>query len=52
MTIKQVSIKTGLTQDTLRYYEKQGLIGPIKRNNGIRDFCNKEKLQLMKEEIF
>lgn len=39
MRISEVSGKFGLTQDTLRYYEKEGLIGPIKKcKNGIRDY--------------
>ena len=31
MQISEVSEKTGLTSDTLRYYEKIGLIGPIEK---------------------
>lgn len=28
--------RTGLTHDTLRYYEREGLIGPIRRSSGGR----------------
>lgn len=39
MTIKNVSEKFNITSDTLRYYERVGLIGPIKKNSsGIRDY--------------
>lgn len=39
MTIKDVAKQYDISADTLRYYEKVGLIGPIKRNgNGIRLF--------------
>ena len=39
MKISEVSDKYGLTQDTLRYYERIGLIPPVKRNpNGIREY--------------
>lgn len=39
MTIKEVAKQFGLTPDTLRYYEKVGLIGPIKKTpSGIRNF--------------
>lgn len=39
MTIKEVSGMFNLSQDTLRYYERIGLIPPIKRNkSGIRDY--------------
>lgn len=39
MTIKEASGHTGVSQDTLRYYEKIGLIPPVPRNaSGIRDY--------------
>lgn len=39
MTIAEVSKKYELTADTIRYYEKEGLIPTVPRNkNGIRDF--------------
>lgn len=48
MTIKEVAEKVKLSQDTLRYYEKQGLIGPInKTSGGIRDY-NENDLRRIK----
>ena len=42
MTIGEVSEKYGLTTDTLRYYERIGLIPPVPRKkNGIRDYDEK-----------
>lgn len=38
MTIKEVSQMFNLSADTLRYYEKLGLIDPVARKNGIRDY--------------
>ena len=39
MTIKEVSKLYGLSNDTLRFYEKEGLIGPIKKTSGgIRNY--------------
>lgn len=39
MLISEVAKKFNLTSDTLRYYEKEGLIGPIKKGeNGIRNY--------------
>ena len=39
MTIAQVSQKYGVSADTLRYYERIGLIPPVpRRPNGIRDY--------------
>ncbi len=34
MTIGEISDKTGLTIHTIRYYEKDGIIFPIKRGKG------------------
>lgn len=39
MTIKEVSEKFDISQDTLRYYERVGLIPPVARTaGGIRDY--------------
>lgn len=38
MTITEVSKQFGTSPDTLRYYEKAGLVPPVKRKNGIRDY--------------
>jgi MerR family transcriptional regulator, aldehyde-responsive regulator len=39
MKIAEVSEKYGLSADTLRYYERVGLIPPVNRNEGgIRDY--------------
>lgn len=39
MTIKEVSEKYDISQDTLRYYERVGMIPPVTRtSSGIRDY--------------
>ena len=39
MTIKEVTEKFNLSKDTLRFYEKKGLIGPVKKTkSGIRNY--------------
>ena len=39
MTITEVSKQFDLTPDTLRYYERIGLIPPVSRNkSGVRDY--------------
>ena len=39
MTITEVSKKYGLSADTLRYYERVGLIPKVNRNkSGVRDY--------------
>ena len=43
MTIAEVSKKFGLTADTLRYYERIGLIPPVRgSSSGIRDYDEKD----------
>lgn len=43
MTITEVSKKYGLSADTLRYYERIGLIPPVNRNkSGIRDYTEED----------
>ena len=38
MKIETVAQQYHLTTPTLRYYEQQGLLGPVHRINGIRDY--------------
>lgn len=43
MTISEVSKKYELSADTLRYYERIGLIPPVNRNkSGIRSFTEED----------
>ena len=43
MTIAQVSEKYNISADTLRYYEKIGLIPPVRRTpGGIRDYSSED----------
>jgi DNA-binding transcriptional MerR regulator len=43
MTIKEVSEKYDIPQDTLRYYERVGLIPRVNRNkSGIRDYTDED----------
>ena len=46
-SIKQVAIKTGLTEDAIRHYEKIGLIPPPERkSNGHRIYFKKDQEML------
>lgn len=47
MNIKKASEITGVSIDTIRYYEKIGLIIPIKRLNGIRKFNERNINQII-----
>lgn len=43
MTITEVSTKFDLSQDTIRYYERIGLLPRVNRNkSGIRDFTEED----------
>lgn len=43
MNISEVSKKYGISIDTLRYYEKEGLIPPVRRTeSGLRDYSDKD----------
>ena len=43
MTISEVSKKYGISQDTLRYYERVGVLPPIHRTKGgLRDFTQED----------
>lgn len=39
MKIEAVAQQYQIPASTIRYYERQGLLGPIERISGIRDFC-------------
>ena len=38
MKISEVSERCGISSDTLRYYERIGLLPPVNRKGGIRDY--------------
>ena len=43
MTIKEVSEQYGISQDTLRYYERVGMIPPVTRTaGGIRNYTEED----------
>lgn len=46
-SISQVSLKLGVSKDTLRYYEKLGLITPERRESGYRTYSDSDVLDVM-----
>lgn len=43
MTIREVSKKYRISEDTLRYYERVGMIPPVTRtNSGMRDYSEED----------
>lgn len=52
MHIKEVSKKTGITSDTIRYYERINLIPPIHRSeSGIREFTQND-IDILEAQVF
>ena len=47
MNMKEIEAKCGLTRANIRYYEKEGLLTPVRRENGYRDY-SEEDLKLLK----
>ena len=47
MNIKEMEERSGLVRANIRYYEKEGLLCPVRRDNGYRDY-SEEDLMLLK----
>jgi DNA-binding transcriptional MerR regulator len=47
MSIKHAAERTGLSEDTIRYYEKIDLLPPAKRNSGGRRIYDADDLEMM-----
>ena len=41
-TVKQTSEKTGIPADTLRYYDKEGIVSPKRYENGYRQYSDED----------
>ena len=42
MNIGEAASQTGLPAKTIRYYEDIDLVRPARRNNGFRDYCDRD----------
>lgn len=51
MQIQTIEEKTGLDRATIRYYEQEGLIKPLRLQNGYRDYSEKHLEDLMKIKL-
>ena len=45
-TIKQTAEQTGISADTLRYYDKEGILSPKRRENGYRYYDEADIMML------
>jgi len=51
MQIQELERQTGLDRATIRFYEKEGLIQPLRLQNGYRDYSNKNLSDLLKIKL-
>lgn len=51
MKILELEAKTGLDRATIRFYEKEGLIAPIRRENGYREYTDSDYEDLLKIKL-
>ena len=49
MNISEVELKTGITKQNIRLYEKKGLLHPRRnKENSYREYFHKERIQMWK----
>lgn len=51
MTILELEQKTQLDRATIRYYEKEGLITPMRRENSYRDYSDTDAEEILKIKL-
>ena len=42
MTIRELEQKSGLERANIRFYEKEKLLNPVRRENGYRDYSEED----------
>jgi len=48
MTIREMETRTGMTRANIRFYESEGLLAPVRGENGYRDY-SQDDLELLKK---
>ena len=51
MRIQDLEVKSGLDRATIRYYEKEGMITPVRHENGYRDYSQEDLQTLEKVKL-
>ena len=51
MTIGELETKTGMTRANIRYYEQEGLLSPVRRENGYRDYSQEDLDTLLRIKL-
>ena len=52
MTIKDLEERTGLSRANIRFYEKEGLLSPLRRENGYREYTEEDVQTLLRVKLF
>ena len=48
MNIKEIEERSGLSRANIRYYEQEGLIAPVRRENKYRDYSEEDLETLLR----
>ena len=51
MTIKDMEMQTGLARANIRYYESEGLIAPVRAENGYREYSREDAETLLRVKL-
>lgn len=51
MLIRDLEMNTGLDRATIRFYEKEGLIEPNRKDNGYREYTKEHETLLFKIKL-
>ena len=51
MTIKDMEFQTGLARANIRYYESEGLIAPVRAENGYREYSQEDAETLLRVKL-
>ncbi len=52
MTIREIERRSGLDRTNIRFYEREGLITPVRHENGYRDYSDDDLQLLLKIKLF
>jgi len=51
MKIREIEIKTGMDRTNIRFYEREGLISPVREDNGYREFSDEDLETLLRIKL-
>lgn len=51
MNISEIETRTGLARANVRFYEKEQLLAPVRKNNGYRDYSEDDIQTLLKIKL-